>query len=387
MSRKRALKVLLGTAGLIAFLISSEQANAQADTVLYSFAGKPDGDNPNGGLAQDGQGNVYGTTEMGGQFNLGTIFRVTSKNVETVLHSFSGTTDGSLPLAGLLAHDGKLYGTTSGGGAFGSGTVFKLSPSGMTTLYSFTGGSDGAYPYASVIFDKQGNLYSTTSGGGTYNFGTVFKLSPSGVQTVLYSFSGGADGANPSASLILDGQGNLYGTAGGGLDCPQESCGVVFKITQSGTETVLHSFANDAMDGIFPSSGLVRDGRGNLYGTTWQGGIYDEGTLYRVTPSGTETVLVDFVKSDLGYFPSGNLLLSVNGIYGTTYYSAYSPCSCGAVYKVDSSGEYLLLHDFTLSPDGNFPNGALILGFGGFLYGTTQAGGTSNKGTVFKVNR
>jgi uncharacterized repeat protein (TIGR03803 family) len=164
---------------------------------------------------------------------------------ETVLHSFTGS-DGAFPLAGLIADSaGNLYGTTVSGGTggcsqgAGCGVVFKVSPSGTeTVLYSFTGGSDGAFPEAGLIADRAGNLYGTTNRGGGSGGGVVFKLSSSGTETVLYSFTGGSDGRNPQAGLIADSAGNLYGTTEGG----GSGNGVVFKLSLGGTETVLHSF-------------------------------------------------------------------------------------------------------------------------------------------------
>ena len=152
----------------------------------------------------------------------------------TTLYSFTGG-DGANPSAGLMADPaGNLYGTTADGGASGQGTVFQLDPSGNpTVLYSFTGGSDGAYPEAGVIADMAGNLYGTTYGGGAGGQGTVFQLTPSGTLTVLYSFTGGADGGRPGADLIADAAGNLYGTTalgGANTSCP-EGCGTVFELT------------------------------------------------------------------------------------------------------------------------------------------------------------
>ncbi|MGB8898208.1 MAG: choice-of-anchor tandem repeat GloVer-containing protein [Methylocella sp.] len=197
---------------------------------------------------------------------------------ETVLHSFTGGVgDGILPFAGLIAdRAGNLYGTTYEGGGSGCngpgcGVVFKLSPGGIeTVLHSFAGG-DGALPEAGLIADASGNLHGTASGGGGPDRGVVFKLAPNGTETVLYSFCSlpsCSDGAGPSAGLIADSSGNLYGTTyGGGSECIYgPGCGVVFKLSPGGTETVLHSFAGG--DGALPEAGLIADASGNLYGTT-----------------------------------------------------------------------------------------------------------------------
>ena len=237
-------------------------------------------------LTQDSKGNLYGTTLGGGEFCMeyggcGVVFRVDRTGNETVLYNFCPNgwgkcTDGAFPQAGLIRDAaGNLYGTTSGGGAHGVGTVFKLCPTGAeTVLYSFAGGADGANPFAGFIRDEAGNLYGTTTGGGPSGQGTVFKVDPAGSETVLYSFTGGTDGGYPEAGLIRDEKGNLYGTTFfGGLDSPFCSyfCGVVFKVDTTGLETVLYSFTGGA-DGLNPGAGLMLGKGGDLYGTTAYGG-------------------------------------------------------------------------------------------------------------------
>ncbi len=228
--------------------------------------------------------------------------------VETVLHSFmGGNSDGANPKARLIADtSGNLYGTTEFGGAFGEGTVFKLSPSGtVTVLHSFCslpGCRDGDGPVTGLIFDSSGNLYGTTSTVVESNDGVVFKLSPGGTETVLQSFTGSGDGVYPSG-LISDSGGNLYGTTGeGGSGCyipfpPFPSgCGVVFKLSPGGTETVLYSFCPffpNCSDGAGPGGGLIADSSGNLYGLAG-GGTLGKGVVFKLTPGGTETVLYSF---------------------------------------------------------------------------------------------
>ncbi len=283
---------------------------------LYRFleTDQENGAQPTPGLVRDAQGNLYGTTQYGGAhgcvtgYGCGTVFKVTPDKTETVLHSFSGGTDGEQPHGGLLADSqGNLYGTTEFGGtgtgceeSSGCGTVFKVTPSGAeTVLHSFAGGDDGARPLAGLAIDSQGNLYGTTAFGGTgcggdTGCGTVFKITPSGTETVLYNFAGGTDADGPWASLVLDGQGNLYGTSyygGGASGCSGGSgCGTVFKVTLGGTETVLYRFTGGT-DGARPYGGLVMDAQGNLYGTTYEGGVgdcYDGlpgcGVVFKVTP-------------------------------------------------------------------------------------------------------
>jgi uncharacterized repeat protein (TIGR03803 family) len=199
------------------------------------------------------------------------------------LHTFAKTgTDGQTPYAGVIqGNDGNLYGTTYFGGGSGFGTVFKVTPSGTeTVLYSFAGGSDGEHPYAGVIQGSDGNFYGTTYQGGANGYGTVFKITPSGTETVLYSFAGGSsDGANPEAGLTQGSDGNFYGnTYLGGAG----NLGTVFEITPSGTETVLHAFAGGSSDGANPSANLIQSSDGNLYGSTGAGGTSGDGTFFKV---------------------------------------------------------------------------------------------------------
>jgi uncharacterized repeat protein (TIGR03803 family) len=221
---------------------------------------------------------------------------------ERVLHSFgSGPDDGSTPVAGLIFDAaGNLYSTTSGGGTYGPGTVFELTPAGTeTVLYSFGAFGDGVSPYAGLIFDAAGNLYGTTYGGGAYQCslgagcGTVFELSPNGTggwtETVLHSFGNGTDGAIPSAGLIFDAAGNLYGTTAYGGDYGgYNGDGTVFELSPNGsggwTETVLHNFHYNGTDGVSPYAGLIFDAAGNLYGTTREGGTSSYGTVFEITP-------------------------------------------------------------------------------------------------------
>jgi len=342
-----------------------EVSASGAETVLYSFQraknGKsPGGANPNGSLVRDSQGNLYGTTQRGGaNFNAGALFEVSRSGAETVLHSFSAhrpskkrPADGSAPLAGVI-FDGQsnLYGATSFGGnynceddPYGCGAIFEVTASGVETLlYEFNGGTDGFSPRGPLIFDQEGNLYGTTLWGGNsncgYGCGVIFKLAPSGAETVLYRFTGGADGGSPNGGLLLDGEGNLYGTAGGGNPNCTGGCGVVFKLSPPGTETVSYSFTGGA-DGEYPYGGLVSDGWGNLYGVTAAGGIVNSncrtypgcGVVFELSPSGTETVLYSFTGGADGKNPAGPLVFDGQGnLYGTAGGGAYGK---GTVFKL-----------------------------------------------------
>jgi uncharacterized repeat protein (TIGR03803 family) len=261
------------------------------ETVLYSFKGGSDGASPIGGLLKR-KGDLYGTTNIGGSSNYGTVFKVASNGTETVMHSFGSGTDGKQPWGTLIADTAdNLYGTTSQGGADDVGTVFKVAPNGKEkVLYAFKGGNDGAYPVGRLIFDTAGNLYGTTEEGGGANVGTVFKLAPDGAETVLYAFKGGTDGAYVYASLIADGAGNYYGTTAGGgtgnfAGCPSAGCGTIFKLAPDGTETVLHSL-DGASDGYSPFLGALTTDRANqkgaLFGTATYGGLYGGGTIFSI---------------------------------------------------------------------------------------------------------
>jgi uncharacterized repeat protein (TIGR03803 family) len=293
-------------------------------------------------LVRDAAGNLYGTTNFGGASDAGVVFKLSPAGTEAVLHTFTAGADGGYPFAGLVRDAaGNLYGTTWDGGASGYGVVFKLGPSGTETLlHSFTGPNgnlDGAAPYAGLIQDAGGNLYGTATFGGAHDYGVVFELircdsAPTGYDfKVLYTFTG-ADGGQPVAGLIRDAAGNLYGTTttGGSV---RGDAGVVFKLSASGTETVLHSFAGPPTDGYNPLGGLIRDGAGNLYGTTAAGGASNAGVVFKLSPTGSETVL----------------------------------------------------HTFTGGADGGAPFAGLIQDAAGNLYGTTSKGGADDDGVVFRL--
>jgi len=277
------------------------------------------------------------------------------------------------------------------GDALRGGIVFKLSPTGAETiLYNFcalSGCADGNQPLAGLIPDKMGNLYGTTAMGGTYNLGTVFRLTPSGVETVLHSF-GGADGAVPWAGLVIDGRGNLYGTtySGGDLSlCGGQGCGTVFKVTPNGTESVLYSFCSQqgetCTDGTNPRVSLLLDSKGNLYGTADLGGTTGNGIVFRISPKGVETVIHSFAgyPDDGGRPIAGVIMDSVGNLYGTTYQGGTD--NDGSVFEISRTGAVSLLHSF--SDDGNdgfWPAGNLLLDSAGNLHGTASYGGADHSG-------
>ena len=373
---------------------------AQQETAIHSFGNGHDGQDPFANLISDSTGNLYGTTSGGGRYGKGAVFEVSPNGTETVLYSFANGTDGQNPLGNLTFDSaGNLYGTTSMGGTYGKGTVFELSPNGTeTVLYSFGGGADGQNPSAGLIFDTSGNLYGTTVNGGTYGHGTAFELSPSGAggwtETALYNFGSGSDGQNPSAGLIFDASGNLYGTTqNGGL----YGGGMAFELSPNGIgccrESPLYSFGNGAGDGQHPYAGLIFDTSGNLYGTTYSGGAYSYGMAFELSPNGaggwTETMLYNFGAGSDGQNPSAGLVFDTSGnLYGTTQNGGLY--GGGMAFELSPNGigccRESPLHSFgNGSGDGQNPYAGLIFGGSGNLYGTTQNGGLYNGGTVFEI--
>jgi len=328
-----------------------EITKAGAESVFYSFTGGPDGGEPVADVVFDKSGNLYGTTFSGGTSAWGTVFRVAADSNESVVYNFAGKPDGGQPEAAvILDNEGNLYGTTYAQGSHKYGTVFKVDSAGIeTTLYSFTGRADGAYPLSRLVLFN-GELYGTTSAGGKHGYGTVFKMTLAGVETVLHSFAAGTDGANPTAGLSLY-RGNFYGTTlgGGGSGCtdfgPPYGCGTVFEISPSGREQVLYSFLAGS-DGSTPRSSVIFDGSGNLYGTTSYGGgsntcDFGCGTVFRLAASGSESVLHSFANNGVdGYYPFADLVMDGEGnFYGTTLSGGGSTdCQngCGTVFKVSN---------------------------------------------------
>jgi uncharacterized repeat protein (TIGR03803 family) len=263
--------------------------NGGGETVDYSFTGGSDGANPVGGLIQDGSFNLYGTTKNGGDSSFGTVFELVAfGGGMKVLHTFTAALiDGANPEGSLVMDaDGNLYGTTLEGGTLNQGTVFRITPRGKEkVLHSFDGTNDGRFPTSGLAIDSDGNLYGTIPGGGQNIAGTLYRMSKSGKIKVLHAFSGGDDGANPVGTPLLGGAGEVYGvTFAGGACCA--SVGTVFKLSPGGKEKVLHSFNADVDidDGFKPSGGLIMDAGGTLYGVTATGGAAGGGgTVFRVT--------------------------------------------------------------------------------------------------------
>jgi uncharacterized repeat protein (TIGR03803 family) len=375
-------------------LVVAATMQGQTYSVVYSFGSVVnDGSDPIAGLVLDAHDNLYGTTYEGGAAGYGTVFKIDTTGTETVLHNFAGigAGDGAHPHAGLaLDAQDNLYGTTWMGGAHGQtgqGTVFKVDATGNeTVLFEFDGaGGDGTKP-SGLVLDAQGNLYGTTALGGANGAnkdGTVFKLDAAGNETILHTFrTGPTDGATPYGGVVLDAEGNLYGTTtrGGRSIYP----GSVFKLGTTGVETVLHRFAGSP-DGATPYAGLVLDGQGNMYGTTYGGGTAGHGAVFKVDSSGNETVLYSFTGTPDGANPYGGLVLDAEGnLYGTTY--GGGAAGYGTLFEINATSNETVLHSFgSTKGDGKYPYAGLVLDALGDLYGTTTHGGAHNKGTVFKL--
>ncbi len=394
--RRRATGGALLSFVLILSLIAIPSAHAQSFTVLHEFAGGRDGSEPMG-VIRDAAGNLDGVTQLGGSFNYGTVFEMNSAGKKTILHSFLGS-DGLFP-AGTLMQDaaGNLYGTTADGGAaegggceHGCGTVFKRDTTGkQTVLYVFRGKADGSGPFANLVQDPAGNLYGTTGYGGNpscfvgLGCGVIFKLDTTGKETVLYSFTDKTDGKSPQG-ITRDGLGNLYGVT---YDGGTQGDGAVFKLDKTGKLTILYSFTGGSDSGD-PKGPIIIDKSGNLYGTTYGVGINLQGfgIVYKLDSAGNFTILYTFNGTSDGQYP-GNLVFDAAGnLYGVAlgggtgtgcYYGG-----CGTLFKIDTGGNFSVVHSFT-GADGQLPND-LIIAHAGILYGTTLGGGGGGGCSYYK---
>jgi len=371
-------------------------------TIMHNFL---DGSVTNDGfmpwsLMQSTDGNFYGVTLGGGgtgfSDSYGAFFKMTPTGTVTSLHNFNYL-EADNPWAPLIqATDGNFYGTSSTGGTYEEGTVFKVTPSGtVTVLHEFGSVSnDGNGPlYGGLVQNTDGNFYGVTSLGGSFNLGTAYKVTPTGTVTILHNFgSTSTDGQEPKGGLIKSTDGNFYGTTSIGGSA---SKGILFKMTSSGTVTILHNFADGSVtnDGQDPTATLLQDSSGNFWGTTEQGGSASLGTVFKATAAGTVTILHHFADGSVvndGKNPYAGLVKATGNFYGTTYLGGSA--NKGTIFKITPAGVFTILHQFgdgTIPSDGTNPGGTMVLGSDGYLYGTTEYGGNNGidayRGIIFRI--
>jgi len=362
-------------------LLSSLAARSQTLTTLYNFQGPPNDAEVPCAITPGPGGGLLGTSLWGGPSNFGTVFKIDGEGKETVVHSFTGGEDGQDPCA-LLASgpQGTLFGVTNSGGSGNEGAVFEIQHDQLIGAYDFVGLPAGAFPTG--VTYSAGDLYGTAANGGggqcPFGCGTIFKLDRFGHETVLHEFQG-PDGAYPGSGVVRDREGNLYGTTEGGGDnsCPN-GCGTVFELDKSGNLIVMHDFTYGTGDGWFVATRVIRDSEGNLYGTTSGGGAYGFGTVYEITNVGKERVLYSFQGPPDGATPE-QLTLAPNGnLFGVTVSGGLTQCAhsggCGTVFKLDTRGKETVLYRFGGVTDGAAPAGNVLLDSHGNLYGTTTEG-------------
>jgi uncharacterized repeat protein (TIGR03803 family) len=358
---------------------------------LHSFTGS-DGANPLSTLVQGPDGRLYGTTSAGGGSGQGTVFSITTNGTFSTLHGFTGGNDGASPGAALvMAADRNLYGTTQGGGRYGLGVVFRITPTGaFTTLHSFSGTNDGGLIYAGLLQAADGNLYGTASYDSLFGSGTVFRLATNGTFTLLHQFND-TDGLSPRSGVIQARDGAFYGlTHAGGA----HGDGTAFRITADGSLTTLYDFQSGQSNPVRPSTALLQAHDGNFYATCGIGGIAQHGAIYRLTPAGQLTTLYSFLGGRDGRYPLGGLLERKDGyFYGTTSYGGTGLDGSqsggeGSVFRMTPQGEVTTIACF-VGPNGANPgtrHAALIEAADGGLYGTTFNGGAHGDGAIFRLS-
>jgi uncharacterized repeat protein (TIGR03803 family) len=385
---------------LIATIALPNLCVAQIYTPLDDF-GTESGDPqaPQGHFAQARDGNLYNTSSSGGEHGYGTVFQLTPSGKMKVLWSFTGAgakggPPGGHPTSGLtLGTDGNLYGTTIEDGTSYKGTVFRITTGGiLTVLYNFTGEADGQSPAAAPVQGLDGDFYGSSS-DDIKNYGAIYKMTPAGVLKAIYEFTGRPDinYEHPQA-LVLGTDGNFYGTTRGG----GAGYGMVFKITPKGALTMLHEFTGSPSDGQLPTGALIEAADGNFYGTTEYGGTGQSGTVYRMTPAGEVTILHNFKEDKNGFRPLSGLTQGTDGnFYGGTYQGGVlsgGGAGKGVLYQITPEGSYSILYNDFIARIGTHPDDPLIQHTNGTFYGDTYEGGDGGKpcnyecGTLYSLN-
>jgi uncharacterized repeat protein (TIGR03803 family) len=399
----------------MALVVMAGAAVAQTFTTLTSFD-ISNGRQPQAPLVQGIDGNLYGTTSLGGANDGGVVFKVSSAGTQSVIYNFcfgDNCSNGSEPHAGLVVGaNGNLYGTTAVGGAYclgdlalGCGTVFEITPAGkLTTLYQFCANStncaDGAYPEAPLVLAANGNFYGTTYQGGTNDLGTVFEITPNGKLSTLYSFCSQKncpDGSYPVTGLVQGANGNLYGTTydGGAINCSffnnTYGCGTIFEITPAGKLTTLYNFGR--ANGLLQQP-LVQASNGKLYGTSLDGGTggckVGCGTVFEITTAGALSTLYNFCTQGLNYCPDGaypmaTMVQATDGnLYGITT-TGGTGAGGGTIFAITPQGMLTTLYS-TQNLDGYQSEGGMVQATDGNFYGSMSGGGVNNQGTIFSFS-
>ncbi|MFL5788511.1 MAG: choice-of-anchor tandem repeat GloVer-containing protein [Flavisolibacter sp.] len=342
------------------------------------------GKNPEGNLIKGLDANYYGMTRLGGSFGAGTIFKMTPTGVMTIMHHFNYNTDGGNPYGSLtIGTDGNYYGLTSAGGTNTYGTIFKMTPTGVYTLLKYFTSPDGTNPHGQMTVGLDSNFYGITNAGGASGYGTIFKYTRTGVYTVLKSFVNLTDGGRPTGSLLRANDGNFYaGTTTGG----NHNNGTLIKITPSGIFTVLRNM-NFATDGYYIKSDLVQAPDHFLYGLTYGGGPSSNGTAFKINLDSTNFQVIHAFNNNAveGSYPFGSLIVGTDGLlYGNT--NIGGPNGTGTIFKMTTTGTLTVLHSYVQVTEGGNPSGSLLKGFDGNYYGLTIRGGVSLYGTAFKIS-
>lgn len=378
-------RVVLVAVALLLLAAYAVRAHAQTVSVVHSFNGS-DGQWPgSAGLTQGRDGRLYGTTYAGGTYGLGTVFKQrTEGTANLTLHSFSGL-DGANPVGGLsLARDGSYYGTTSSGGAFNHGEVFKITPGGvLTVLYSFTGGADGTGPSAAPIQATDGNFYGTTLGDLSTIYATVYRITSGGALSTIYTFPSLL--AQPHAAILQASSGDLYVPTyqGGTFDV-----GSIVKMTTAGVVKATHSFSQTT-GGYGPLGALIQAADGSIYGTTFQGGLHQGGTIFSLnSQTGQMIFMYNFGASTTdGLFPTAGLAQGTDGnFYGSTVFGGDN--GAGSLFSLTSAGAYSQLYSFpeNTGSSSQQPVPPPVQDTRGVFYGTTQFGGSNSLGSVYTLD-